>query len=61
MKPAARAAATFLALVGFAHLFRITFGVVVTVGAVEIPVWVSVAAVLVTGGLAAWLWGEGRG
>jgi hypothetical protein len=58
MKPAARVATIFLALVAFAHLLRLIFGVAVTAGGVAIPVWVSVPACGFTGGLSLMLWRE---
>jgi hypothetical protein len=46
----------FLLLVSIAHLLRLVFQVKVTAGTVEIPVWASAIACVVTGGLAIWLW-----
>ena len=60
MKPAARLATTFLALVAIAHLLRLLLRVEVIAGGVAIPLWLSAVACLVTGGLAIMLWRESR-
>jgi hypothetical protein len=58
MKPVARIASLFLALVALAHLLRAVTGTPLTVGGTAIPVWMSVAAFVFTGGLAGLLWRE---
>ncbi len=58
MKPAARIATIFLALVALGHLLRLIFGVTVIAGGVAIPMWVSVLACVLTGGLSTMLWRE---
>ncbi len=60
MKPAARLAALFLALVSLAHLLRVVLRISMTIGGLNIPLWASLLACVVTGGLAGWLWREGR-
>ena len=60
MPLATRLAVLFLALVALAHLLRAVLGISVTIGGVGVPSWVSLLASVVTGGLAGWLWWEGR-
>ncbi len=60
MKPAALVAAIFLSLVAVLHLLRLVFGVQVTAGGTEIPLWASVFGVVGPGVLALWLWREQR-
>ncbi len=60
MKPAALTATVFLALVALAHLLRLVLGVDVRAEGVTIPLWLSAAACVFTGGLAMLLWREGR-
>ena len=60
MKPAAMVAMVFLALVAAAHLLRVLFGVEVIAGGRVVPMWMSVAATLFTGGLAIALGRENR-
>lgn len=58
MKPATRLAAGLLTLIAVGHILRLLFRVDVVVGGVEIPLWASVVAVIVAGGLAVALWRE---
>ena len=60
MKPAALVAVVFLSVVALLHVLRLLFQLPFTVGDFEIPMWVSVLAVLGPGGLAVWLWREQR-
>jgi hypothetical protein len=60
MKPGSLVAIILLELVALAHLLRIFLGLQVTVGATEIPMWVSVVGVIVPGAVAYLLWREGR-
>lgn len=60
MKPAARIATIFLALVALVHLLRLVLRIEVTAGGVHIPLWASALACVVTGGLAVLLWQESR-
>ena len=58
MRPAALVATLFLTFVAVLHILRLAFQVEVTAGAVAIPMWASVIAVLATGAMAIWLWRE---
>jgi hypothetical protein len=58
MKPVARLATLFLALVAVAHFLRLVLQVEVIAGGVRIPLWASALACVVTGGLAILLWRE---
>ena len=49
-------AVIFLYLVSAAHLLRMIFRAEITLNAGEIPMWMSLAAFIFTGGLATWLW-----
>ena len=60
MKPIARIATIFLALVALAQFLRLILRVEVIAGGVTIPMWFSALASVVTGGLAALLWRESR-
>jgi hypothetical protein len=60
VKPVTRFAMLFLVLVAVAHLLRLVLRIEVTAGGVSIPLWASVLACGVTGGLALLLWWESR-
>ena len=60
MKPVARIATIFLALVALAHLLRVALHIPVTAGNVVIPLWASALACVFTGGLSVMLWRESR-
>ncbi len=60
MKPAALVVVVFLSLVVMLHVLRLVFGVPVTAGGIEIPLWASVFGVVVPGALALWFWREQR-
>jgi protein-S-isoprenylcysteine O-methyltransferase Ste14 len=60
MKPVARIATIFLAVVALAHLFRVALQIPVTAGNVVIPLWASALACMFTGGLSVMLWRESR-
>ena len=60
MKPGTVAAAILLTVIALLQLLRAVLGVRVTVGDTEIPIWVSVVAFVVAGGLATLLWRESR-
>lgn len=49
-------AAVLLTLVAVAHLLRILFHMEATIGGVSVPMWVSVIATFVAGGVAILLW-----
>ena len=59
-KPFTTIAAIVFLLMALAHLYRIAVGFDVTVGAVQIPQWVSWIALIVTGLLATMLFRESR-
>jgi len=60
MKPSTIIAVIFLLLVSIAHLLRLIFQLKVTANAVEIPMWMSIPACIVTAALAIWLWLENK-
>ena len=60
-KQATLVAAILFWLIALAKLLRVLFRVKVTAGGVDIPLWVSVLAVVVLGALGIWLWRERRG
>ena len=60
MKPATVAAAILLTVVALLQLLRAVVGVRVIVGDATIPIWASVVAFVVAGGLAIGLWREAR-
>ncbi len=57
-RPASFLATVFLALVALAHVLRIVYSVEAVVAGVALPIWISVPAIVVPGGLAWWLWKE---
>jgi hypothetical protein len=61
VKPGTLAAIVFLALVALAHMLRVVFGTVVTVGGMAVPISASVVAFVVTGAIAFLLWRKTRG
>ena len=60
MKPAALVAAILLDAIATLHLLRLVLQLPITVGAYEVPVWLSVFGVLGPGALAVWLFLEQR-
>jgi hypothetical protein len=60
MKPAGLVAAVFLFVVAAAHLLRVVLGVEVTAGGWMVPMWMSMAATVFTGGLGIALWRESQ-
>jgi len=60
MKPSIIVTVIFLLLISIAHLLRLLFQVKVTANAVQIPMWMSIPACIVTAGLAIWLWLESK-
>jgi len=58
MKPFATATVAILALVAVVHLVRLLAGWSVSINGIDIPMWVSVVALVVAGGLALGLWRE---
>lgn len=55
MKPVSMIVILVFALIALGHLLRVIFQTEVLIGGSVIPMWVSVAAVIVAGGLAAWI------
>ena len=60
MKPFTKIACVLLGLISLGQLTRFLMGWVVTVNCVVIPVWLSLEASLVDGGLAVMVWKEAR-
>jgi hypothetical protein len=61
MKPFAKATFIVLALFAVVHAARLGLGWSASVNAIDIPMWASMAALVVAGWLALGLWREGRG
>jgi hypothetical protein len=51
-----RVASVLFAIFALAHIIRLIGHIHVTVGAIHIPMWVSVVALIVAGLLCIWLW-----
>jgi hypothetical protein len=60
-KPASLLAAIVFWLIALAQLLRVLFRVQVTVGSLDIPLWLSSVAFIVLGTLGMWLWRERAG
>ena len=60
-RPASLFSAVIFGLIALLHVLRTVFQVRVTAGAVEIPIWASIPAVVFFAALGAWLWAERRG
>lgn len=60
MKPFATAALVIFALVAIVHLLRLLLGWSVTFNDTDIPMWVSVVALVIAAGLAFGLWRENK-
>jgi hypothetical protein len=60
MKPIATITIILLTTVAASHALRLVFGVTMTVGSTDIPMWGSVVGAVVPGTLAVLLWKEGR-
>jgi hypothetical protein len=59
-KQASLVVAILLWLIALVQLLRVLFRVEVTAGGINIPLWVSILAVIVFGALGIWLWRERR-
>jgi len=59
-KPFTLATVIFLALLAFVHVLRVALGWSVIVQGIDIPNWPSLAAIVITAGLAYFLWQEGH-
>ena len=55
-----RIAAILLTAVAIAHLARVVLGIEATVAGTQVPMWVSIAATVVAGGVALMLWRDRR-
>lgn len=55
-----RIAAILLTAVAIGHLARVVLGIEATIGGDVVPMWVSVAATIVAGGVALMLWRDRR-
>jgi hypothetical protein len=60
MKPFTTLAILIFALMALAHLYRLVRPFDVVVGGTALPQWVSLAGLVVAGGLALMLWRESR-
>ena len=60
VRPATTIAAVLLSIVAVLQLLRAIAGVRVVIGNTEVPVWASVVAFFVVGGIAVMLWRESR-
>ncbi len=60
MRSYALVSGMFLAIIAIAHLVRAFMRWPIQVAELTVPVWGSVAAFIVTGGLALWAFREGR-
>ena len=59
-KPFTMLAVLVFTLVALLHLFRLVFGWEVTFNGAVVPMWLSIAGLLIAGGLAVMLWEESR-
>jgi len=59
-RPAVLITAAILLIIGIAHLLRLFYQTNVTVGESVIPVWISLPALVIAVGLAAWLWYDNK-
>ena len=57
-KPFTVAAVVIFAIVAVMHLLRVVLGWDANIAGTEIPMWVSVVALVIAGGLAVGLWRE---
>mgnify|MGYP001249896846 CR=1 FL=1 len=60
MKPFTTIAAAVFAVVAIAHVLRMYFALEVTVGGIVVPMWASVAGLVIAAGLAVMLLREAR-
>ena len=59
-KPFTMLAVLVLALVALLHLLRLVYGWEATINGAAVPMWASILALVIAGGLAAGLWWESR-
>ncbi len=60
MRPFTNLAILIFSLMALAHLYRLVRPFEIVVGGTELPQWVSVAGLVVAGGLALMVWRESR-
>ena len=60
MTQSTQIAAILLTAVAIAHLARVVLGIEATVAGSVVPMWVSIAATVVAGGVALMLWRDRR-
>jgi hypothetical protein len=60
MKPFTTIAAVIFAVIAFMHILRLSFGWEVTVSGMVVPMWASVAGLVIAAGLAVMLLREAR-
>lgn len=60
MKPIQAVVVAFLLLLACVQLLRVLMGWSVVVNGIAVPIWASIVALLVAGGLALLLWREAR-
>lgn len=60
MRPFTVVAAIIFAIVALVHLLRLIFGWEVTVNGAAMPMWASVAGIVIAAGLAIMLWRESQ-
>jgi len=60
MKPASLVATIFIALIAITHLLRLVLHIEVTVNGSPVPMWISLVALVFTGGLAVLLYLESQ-
>ncbi|HEV2817142.1 MAG TPA: hypothetical protein VGW40_07980 [Allosphingosinicella sp.] len=60
MKPFTTAAILVFALIALLHLYRLVKPFEVVVGGTAVPQWISIAGLIVAGGLALMVWRESR-
>ena len=59
-KPFTFLAVLVFAIVALVHLLRLVYGWEATINGTAVPMWASVLALVVSGGLAVMLWQESR-
>lgn len=60
MKPFTTIAIVIFALVAVLHVLRLIFGWEAVINGMVVPIWASVLAIIIAGGLAVMLWRESR-
>lgn len=60
LKPFTTIAIVIFSLVAVVHVLRLIFGWEAVINGMAVPLWASVLAIIITGGLAVLLWRESR-